>query len=225
MTLVEFAVSRSLKRVPLDFSWPLNKVWEGYVDPHWRRCPDCERGYTRGREVLVKLVRLIMIAGECAGKEGEAVHPWLREIGVEAISPDMAKLTSGLAGRRPLMGLGHDDGDVHRAEKKIVAAAGLGKSWGVCATCRGSGCDPSTKEASEAWRPTEPPAGVGWQLWETVGDGSPISPVHATMEELAGWCERNKMLASGDRMSSGTMGRWLDLFEDLADRVRERKHA
>ena len=31
----------------------------------------------------------------------------------------------------------------------------------------------------------EPPTGEGWQVWETVSEGSPISPVFATPEELA----------------------------------------
>lgn len=31
----------------------------------------------------------------------------------------------------------------------------------------------------------EPPEGEGWQVWETVSEGSPISPVFATAEELA----------------------------------------
>ena len=33
----------------------------------------------------------------------------------------------------------------------------------------------------------EPPAGDGWQMWETVSEGSPVSPVFATPEELARW--------------------------------------
>jgi hypothetical protein len=30
----------------------------------------------------------------------------------------------------------------------------------------------------------DPPIGDGWQLWETVSEGSPITPVFATAEEL-----------------------------------------
>lgn len=33
----------------------------------------------------------------------------------------------------------------------------------------------------------QPPTGDGYQLWETVSEGSPISPVFATPEELARW--------------------------------------
>lgn len=34
---------------------------------------------------------------------------------------------------------------------------------------------------------TEPPEGEGWQLWKTVSEGSPASPVFATDEEVAEW--------------------------------------
>ena len=35
------------------------------------------------------------------------------------------------------------------------------------------------------------PAGDGYQIWETVSEGSPITPVFATPEELATWCVEN----------------------------------
>ena len=36
-------MGRELKRVPLDFDWPLNVAWKGYVSPYrWRDCPRCE---------------------------------------------------------------------------------------------------------------------------------------------------------------------------------------
>ncbi len=39
-----------LKRVPLDFSWELNKIWSGYQNPHpIHECKDCHesRGYSQ----------------------------------------------------------------------------------------------------------------------------------------------------------------------------------
>lgn len=33
-------MGRELKRVPLDFDWPLNERWKGYVSPEWRACPE-----------------------------------------------------------------------------------------------------------------------------------------------------------------------------------------
>lgn len=46
----------------------------------------------------------------------------------------------------------------------------------------------------------EPPAGEGYQIWETVSEGSPISPVFATPEELAHYMAGNPQ--SADKGSS-----------------------
>lgn len=43
-------MSRTLKRVPLSFDWPLGKTWGGYLNPYYQlatECPDCEAGYDR----------------------------------------------------------------------------------------------------------------------------------------------------------------------------------
>lgn len=37
----------------------------------------------------------------------------------------------------------------------------------------------------------EPPEGDGYQLWETTSEGSPVSPVFASFEELCEWCAEN----------------------------------
>jgi len=71
--------------------------------------------------------------------------------------------------------------------KKIVAAAGLPPTWGQCETCAGEGIDPAVKDDHDAWTATEPPEGPGYQVWETTSEGSPISPVFTTPEELAAW--------------------------------------
>jgi len=42
-------MSREVKRVPLDFDWPLKKVWSGYVMPDHLQpspCPHCKNGYS-----------------------------------------------------------------------------------------------------------------------------------------------------------------------------------
>ena len=37
----------------------------------------------------------------------------------------------------------------------------------------------------------DPPTGEGYQLWETTSEGSPCSPVFASMDGLCEWCEKN----------------------------------
>jgi hypothetical protein len=77
--------------------------------------------------------------------------------------------------------------------------------YGVCVHCDGEGAtyrDEAHRAAAEAWAPTEPPAGEGWQMWETTSEGSPISPVMPTPELLAGWLVRNNASAFGGEGAS-----------------------
>ncbi len=58
----------------------------------------------------------------------------------------------------------------------------------TCASCDGKGAvfrGDGHRRAHDDWKPTEPPEGPGWQMWETVSEGSPVSPVCATAEDLA----------------------------------------
>ena len=63
--------------------------------------------------------------------------------------------------------------------------------WGWCHACwrgKGHGRYPrKLKKAHKRWQRTEPPAGEGYQLWETVSEGSPISPVFANPDDLVAW--------------------------------------
>lgn len=184
-------MGRTLKRVPLDFDWPLKKVWHGYQNPHYRKCPACENGYTVARRYLQALTQLIMVAGDDS-RRGRR-HPWL-DAGLcpsTPPSPDMAELTVGLAGRDSGP-FGHDSCDNWSAEKKIIQAAGLDPDvWGICRTCGGEAIDPAVKEAYEAWQSFNPPSGEGYQLWENTSEGSPMSPVFASLDELCAWAENN----------------------------------
>lgn len=57
-----------------------------------------------------------------------------------------------------------------------------------CPECKGNGSvweSEEDKQKAESWESSEPPVGEGYQCWETVSEGSPISPVFKTPEELA----------------------------------------
>lgn len=201
---------RTLKRVPLDFQWPIDKVWEGYINPHYRECKECDgKGLTYARQHLENLVHLILVAGECSTR-GES-HPWLN-VGCapsEPPSKDMMELTTGLAGRKPSF-IGHDSLDRWTAVDKIIKAAGLNpKQWGVCLNCKGEGVDPKVRRKYKRWKEYEPPTGGGYQLWETTTEGSPVSPVCGTTEELATWCEKNASIFGGQKVSKSE---WLKMF-------------
>lgn len=183
-------MGREIKRVALDFDHPVGETWGGYVNPHWAECEACNgRGSTMARLRLQDLVSLLMLSGSDVAS-GEC-HPYLRDVPLHhtrgvVCGPDMAELTGALAGRAPCGFMGHDAVDQWVATDKILVAAGLDpKVWGTCPACEGEGNSPDSREAYDAWESTEPPAGDGYQLWETVSEGSPITPVFETAEGLA----------------------------------------
>lgn len=168
-------MGREVKRVALDFNWPLEKVWSGFLNPHYKKCPYCETGFSASYNIVAKHINGLM--WDSAARN----------------NADVAAITTFLSGRSPSRSVfGHDSLDAFAAVAKLGNLAGLPDSWKTCANCDGDGIDPANKAAYDAWEPTEPPAGEGYQIWETVSEGSPISPVFATAEELAQWMAGKK---------------------------------
>lgn len=195
-------MSHEVKRVPLDFGWPLNKVWEGYLMPDRlkeRPCPAgeaCDRGQTSARAWVDEIARLALMLDDDMGSRSNDLYPFFRSVaggGTHALRPrpsaDIREFVTGLAGHENMVG--HDVYDRRRATTRLIEAAGLDpQTWGVCPKCAGRGsveAYPRQRAEAEAWQGTGPPAGEGWQLWEIVSGGSPVSPVFATAEELAHW--------------------------------------
>lgn len=66
----------------------------------------------------------------------------------------------------------------------------LQKVWsGYISPCDDIEDEQKQDECYEAFIDTEPPVGDGYQLWENVSAGSPVSPVFATANELAAWMQ------------------------------------
>jgi len=85
-----------------------------------------------------------------------------------------------------ISGMGHDACNQWACVK--AECKRLGYKY-TCEVCNGSGEKISLKykKLRDEWKRVEPPKGIGFQLWETVSEGSPISPVFETPEELATW--------------------------------------
>lgn len=250
-------MGRTLKRVPLDFSWPLHKVWDGYRNPHHRDCPDagktCFNGMTAAGQWLQSICRFLGLVAEQAAEAPTAEdrehfrrhgriypHPYLQEfaqaprteappeVHAEAwrlypgtgedeearkrdgdnrmrhyweyvrrnppqllpLDADLLQLLTGLSKakldpKRPLFGFGQDV--EYGLWKRFIKLSGLPKGWGICPTCDGDRLDPAVREAYDAWTEEEPPAGPGYQVWETVSEGSPVTPVFADPEDLVSY--------------------------------------
>lgn len=120
--------------------------------------------------------------GECWNPKDPPYHPTATEVN-----------------RWSLGGIGHDCVNCH------VVIEGRCKREGVdttCSACHGHGDIWPSEEAKqryEAWEKTEPPAGDGYQIWQNVSEGGPVSPVFATPEDLAAW-----MVANDDSVTKNT---------------------
>lgn len=264
-------MGREVRRVPLDFDWPLNKVWEGFLSPDRfdeTPCPDCESGYSPQAQNLYDLwygkslfdpattgstpwrhdspgvrafaERNITNApefygtGEAAtvreaqrladlfngswshhltqddvdalassGRLRDFTHTWSREEGWQKIEPAVTP-TAEQVNDWSLRGMGHDSINASIVIRARCEREGINDT---CPTCEGHASLEKYEEQrveAEAWEPADPPKGDGWQLWETVSEGSPISPVFATADELAGWMSNPER---GDRWVPGDVAR------------------
>lgn len=244
-------MSREVRRVPLDFDWPLNEVWSGYFRPDRfdeTPCPDCKNGYSsraqhlfdlwygyvpfdpastgstaytedtpgvrafaernvsrspeyygEGEYVIRREARRLaglwngmwshhlaqddvdaLVAG---GRLWDFTRTWSRENGWQEREPKVVP-TAAEVNAWSLAGFGHDSINASIAVRARCAREGAPE---ICGLCRGHGslekwrCQ---RSRAERWQPVKPPTGEGWQLWETVSEGSPITPVFATRDGL-----------------------------------------
>lgn len=253
-------MGRELKRVPIDFDWPLKKTWKGYLNPiKYPRCPDCDgTGYSRQAKMLQDIwygwLPFHPLMNGCLpwspdhpairarAESNYATEPerkseaerlaehfnsgWchnLNQSDVDALLkadrlwdftrvPRTQRQRDLVAKRvatgkhnswlpydnryRPtaqevnewsLAGLGHDS---LNAGICIDARCKANKWPSRCPKCKGNGVVWPSKQAEkeyEAWEREEPPKGDGYQLWETTSEGSPISPVFSTLDELCAY--------------------------------------
>ena len=231
-------MGRMIKRVPLDFDYPLHKVWIGYLNPYsklyMKNCADCKnsgisvigrilkdlwygwndsfpmKGFktredylkqmadTRLRDHILGLIHRVETAPARKTENGHSVQGWiynLDEFEVKYLwtenrlrdfkeQPDAEQVNQWA-----LRSMGHD------SLNQYLVSEFCAQRWGYdakellwCSTCRGHGHTFETgyhRYICENWVKIEPPTGEGWQLWETVSEGSPISPVFADKAGLA----------------------------------------
>ncbi|MDX3247196.1 hypothetical protein [Streptomyces sp. ME18-1-4] len=121
-----------------------------------------------------------------AGRLHDFTHTWTREDGWQPKNPAVVP-TAAQVNEWSLSGFGHDSINASVVVSARCEREGVNPT---CQTCDGHAtieAYPGQRADAEAWEPTDPPKGDGWQLWETVSEGSPVSPVFATSDELATW--------------------------------------
>lgn len=246
-------MGREVKRVPLDFDWPLNQVWRGYLLPDRLRelpCPACEHGYSAYAErlharwygyapfdpqeagstpltadtpaVRAFAERNVASAPEYYGVSEAAIrreaqrlaalfngawqhHLAQEDVGALAAANRLFDFTHRWTNGRwekieplvtptaaevnawSLLGWGHDSSNAYIVIKAKCEREGQPVTCHVCDGYARIEAYPGQRAEAEAWQPEEPPMGDGWQVWETVSEGSPVSPVFATKGKLLAW--------------------------------------
>lgn len=185
-------MGRILKRVPLDFDYPLSKTWKGYLNPYYVECPYCRAGWSNAYWELHELIQNLI---------------WKKKENKELI-----QITSYLCGRSSKDRIfGHDSIDISQAVRKLGRLAKLDKEWIRCKECNGSGIDKEYQKLYDEWKEYDPPKGEGVQLWSNTGEGMPISPVFETLEKLCEWAEIN---ATTFASYKATKEEWFKMLSD-----------
>jgi hypothetical protein len=248
-------MSREVKRVAIDFKWPLEKVWAGFVNPHnSETCAECAgTGYAAEARKISDLWRgrapfrpedngsvpfspydpdiRAIIEPKCrrepnyygtseaditreanrmlgfwnarlqhhlndkdiailvaAGELKDFTHDWVRGQGwVPKENPVIPTAREvNLRSLHPLASSG---------ASAIIAARVKEKGLPYeCTPCGGAGsvfASPEIEKKHDEWQEIDPPEGEGYQVWETVSEGSPISPVFANPGKLAEWMAKS----------------------------------
>ena len=294
-------MGRELKRVALDFKWPLHKVWEGFLNPHYKgHCQDCKACEGSGSSPQSKFLhdqwygslysQGIFEPRSTGSTPFTPESPAIRAAAERAVerSPEFFGAGSDAMSREAqrLCDLFNSSWSHHLDEQDVAALLKAGRlsdftrrprteeqkaeyerieavnnanranpvkgykyeffsngyiptpqevnDWSIggfghdaincwvcvkakakrlkyptsCAVCKGEGSlwdSPENKHRAEHWKQLEPPTGDGYQMWETVSEGSPVSPVFATPEELARYLADSKE-------SSANYEQWLAMI-------------
>jgi hypothetical protein len=174
-----------IKRVPLDFEWPVGYLWHGYINP-WPGPIECEAcsGTGLNDECRKLFKNFRRWAPRLTEKESDlAIQAGIRE-------RELAQIRNRV--------WSEIDTQVIRSYLTEIRAKTAG-IWGCCSICNGRQRIPNPNPAVkqlytdvnlyEEWSPIEPPSGNGWQLWKVSEDGGgPASSVFKSEEDLAEWC-------------------------------------
>lgn len=237
-------MGRKLMRVAMDFDWPLNKVWQGYINPYSPpKCRACDGkgespeatamfnewygwdlplsngtwGYRVGAWSR-NLTQADVQALVDADRLWEFTHRPLNEEQKKNCYPNgWTKEPNGYIPAAEEVNKWADNGIGHDSINAWVVVKARCEREGVpsqCKYCDGHGhiyASDEHKRLHETWEDKEPPTGDGFQLWETTSAGSPQSPIFASLEELAEWCEKNADTFAGAKT---TKEKWMKMLDE-----------
>lgn len=241
-------MGRLCKRVPLDFSWPMKTLWIGYVNPYQGvKCPYCELGYSKQAQEIREQVYPWKKGDEWRVQNPyrvkELYFPNAKEHNMtqeevdyfmdhqhkntiaeiqEVMSvnfPGATKVTPEIFSTISLILCDFP----HNLDRLMIKYHSEKEGWdSSCPHCHGEGMlflNDEIKRLHEDFQWVEPPTGEGYQMWEDTSEGSPITPVFKTAEELAEYCEREGVSWFGG--STAKKESWLRVINKSAPATLE----
>lgn len=231
-------MGRELKRVPLDFDWPLGMIWKGFLNPYASQdCTACGKsGYNpetkkiydswydfenrRGRydcwcyNLTQEDVQALLDAGRLwdftrVPRPGQEDLPRWENGWLKESNGYIPTAEEVNAWAR--QGTGHDGINHWVCAKAKAERLGV---YGLCKYCQGKGyifATPEIEKLHEEWESFEPPEGEGYQLWSTTTEGHPMSPVFKTLNELCEWCADNETTFGSFK---ATAEEWRKMLDD-----------
>ena len=187
-------MTQIIKRVPFDFDWPMYRVWSGYVNPYLKsrhECPGCKgKGLNPPSQQIYQ-----DWLDQCINGYEQPTSETLTQEEVDLLF-SLGHLEGYYAGKPTVEYVNRDLKEKAQWRDTSctflitrIKAARLGV-WGYCGICQGTGElweSLLDQEKSLTWTPIEPPVGEGYQVWETVSPGSPVSPVLPDSNSLIRW--------------------------------------
>ncbi len=170
-----------VKRVPVDFDWPINQTWIDYaVSVEFPSCPDCRsRGHSDGYSALARTVRDGLTRGTVPWPEGigrSDIHRALR-----TIVPQDEVYCKRCAGMGEL-----STPELREwAESRPRVPIPEGEGWQLWETVGDSPISPVYSTASDLaeWMTTAP-----WRTDFDTGERCPMSSIEAALKFIhAGW--------------------------------------
>lgn len=220
-------MGRELKRVSLNFNWPIDMVWKGYINPY--RSMECKVCGSSGYNEATKKIsddwysfnKTKWIETKNGRYNDLAWSNHITEVEIEALlkanrlqdfTSDNGYIpTPEEVNKWNREGMGHDSLNQMICVRARAEYLGV---YGLCQYCNGEGRiwpSKKIKELAENWEPFDPPKGKGFQLWETTSEGSPISPVFKTLDELSIWCAKNATTFGSHK---ATKEEWLIMLKE-----------